>query len=138
MSLTIKLPFVFIFFAKNRPCRENFKCAQQITCTKSFSVKLRGRSSPMPRFLARQLYLLFLKYFLLCFLFYLVCKMFSRMCFLTRKSGEKECILHSDYRKRVLIEKGNRFCKNQLPDVNLYLLFSLVYFQSLWKALLPI
>ena len=31
-------------------------------------------------------------------LFYLICKMFSRMCFFTRKSGEKECFLQSNCR----------------------------------------
>ena len=48
---------------------------------------------------AEQLRLWFVKYILLYifyFLFYLVLKIFSKMCFLTRKSGEKECILQSD------------------------------------------
>ena len=36
-----------------------------------------------------------------------------------------------------LIERGIPFCKNQLPDVNLYLIFSPVitfYFQSLFSS----
>ena len=32
-----------LFLAENKPCHENFKCGQQITCTKSFFVKLYGR-----------------------------------------------------------------------------------------------
>ena len=30
------------YFAENRPCHESFKCGKQITCTKSFFVKLHG------------------------------------------------------------------------------------------------
>ena len=99
-----KATLVLIFFPENRSCGENFKCGQQITCKKSFFVKLKDESR-MPRFLARhykyifsQLYLLSIKCFLLYFLFSVLscCKIFSRMCFLTRKSGEKECILQID------------------------------------------
>ena len=41
---------------------------------------------------------MFIKFFygIFCFLFYLACKMFSRVCCLTRKSDEKECVLQSD------------------------------------------
>ena len=47
-----------------------------------------------------------------CFRFYLVCKMFSRMCFLIRKSGEKECILPSDSRRLVNRKKDSFFQKS--------------------------
>ena len=41
----------------------------------------------------------------------------------------------------LLIEKGTPFCKDQFPDINLYIVFSIViavYFQSLLTALLSI
>ena len=70
-----------------------------------------------------------------CFILFVKC---FQGCAFSPGNLVKKNVFYIVTKGDLLIEKGNRFYKNQLPDVNLYLLFSLVYFQSLWKALLPI
>ena len=123
MSLTIKLPFVLIFFAENSPCNENFECGLKITCTKSFFVKLHGRF-----------------FYFSVFGFILFAKCFQG-CIFSSGNLVKRNVSYRVIQGDLLIEKRIRFFKSQLPDVNLYLIFSLmttVYFQSLLTALLPI
>ena len=143
MSLTIKQLFVFIFFAENRPCCENFKCGLKITCTKRFFAKLHGR------FLARQYNIFFftiisIAYKIFSILFSVFCFILFVKCFqglvFSPANLVKKNAFYRVTKGDLLIEKGIRFCKSQLPDVNLYLIFSLVitvYFQSLLRALLP-
>ena len=73
-----------------------------------------------------------------CFILFVKC---FQGCVVSPGNLMKKNVFYRVTEGDLLIEKGIHFCKNQLPDVNLYLIFSLVttfYFQSLLAALLPI
>ena len=112
-----------------------------------FFVKLHGGESLMPSFLAKQYKYIFLSIIISIFLFVfpvfcfiLIVKCFQG-CVFSPENLVKKNVFCRVTKRHLLIEKGILFCKNQLPDVNLYLIFSLVitvYFQSLLTGLLPI
>ena len=141
MSPTIKLPFVLIFFAENRPCCENFKFRQQITCAKSFFCKVvwamnRSCQDFWPgniNIFFFTITSIFHKVFsivfpVFCFILFVKC---SQGCVFSPEILVKKNVFYRVTKGDFLIAKGIPFCKNQFPDVNLY-------FQPQLAALLPI
>ena len=86
--------------------------------------------------------IIFIAYKIFSILFSVFCFILFVKCFQGRAANlVKKNAFYRVTKGDLLIEKGIRFCKSQLPDVNLYLIFShviTVYFQSLLTALLPI
>ena len=84
-----------------------------------------------------------------CFILFLKC---FQGCIFSRRNLVKKNVFYRVTKGDLLIEKEIHFCKNQLPDVNLYLIFSLVIslfpvsinscvvnliMEKLWEALDP-